>query len=349
VAIIWLEPSGVETKRILGIIDETRLDDEADFGKLRYCGMDDPLSLNFLKLPYRKTVILDTLINIINQWVAYATGQVKLTTGMRDVLRDFLYPELDKKHPKLTSLLHELRQALKAIKKKDPTQEEKQSAQRLYKYSKEDLDSANRLAHRLSDILEDEAFNKIICGETFDWENFLELGEFLALNCRGMTKDQSLFVGNVVVQALTTYFTHTDKEEFPPCAIYIDEFERFINSAFVEVMRYAAKFNIGCLVSHQDHAMWGKSLGKEVLHTIWSNVGTILAFRVGAAEAATLSKMFTKFKPHTFQNLPEYHVAARIGVEENILKAPRPPIPDEIEFVSKPRKFRLQWGWYETH
>lgn len=90
-SIISIDPSGVESEKALGVIDPTRV--------VKYCSLKTPIGLNPLTHQYRPSVVYDTLIDIIDQAIGIGTGQVKLTVGMRNVLKWELFDELTLKHP----------------------------------------------------------------------------------------------------------------------------------------------------------------------------------------------------------------------------------------------------------
>ncbi|MHC1728020.1 MAG: hypothetical protein AB9866_18800 [Syntrophobacteraceae bacterium] len=345
-AMVFLDVKGEEALKALGVIDETR----TPF--VDYCSTDHPLSLNPLKHPYKrrpytdhdKHVVFETLAEIINQAMSDITGQVKLTGGMRDLLRPWIMSELDEKHPSLDRVFQKILLDIADDKSKPKGVPRK--------YHGDDAQTVYRLAHRLSEVLADEYFNKIVSGEDpFDWDEFLEKGRILIINAHGMTPHQQKFLGNIITKQLTSYFMHAEKEigQFPPCALFLDEFEAFVNSDFLSILRRARSFNFSCLLSHQDHAnIHGSPMFQRILHSILSNAGTLMAFRIGAHESGMLSKEFTNKKFYDFKDADDYTLCIRVGKEESLVKVSRPPLHDEIKFIKKPRQFQIRWGWHEA-
>jgi hypothetical protein len=333
-AMIFVDPSGIESEKALGVIDPTRI--------IRYCSLETPISLNPLVRPFRNYMVYETLVNIIDQAVQASTGQVKLTVGMRKSLKAALFQELEMKYPSLENVFKRIEEWHNRAKVKT-----------------EDMQSAMRLATRLNDLLSDAEdkrygtnFREIICGgDSLDWDNFLENGHLLILNCHGMSRSQMLLLGNIVVQSLVSYYMNIKKEDYPPCALFIDELDNFVNEHLLYCMKYSRKYNLSVLLSHQDHTMIYTQFGKQLLNSILANAGTILAFRVGFQEATILAKIFTEFSFIDIKDNEDYQLYARIGKDEYELKSLRPPYIDKeqirqiIQRQTPKKKVKVRFEW----
>lgn len=78
------------------------------------------------------------------------------------------------------------------------------------------------------------------------------------------------------------------KNERPDFCLIVDEFQNFATASFANILSEARKFNLSLVVAHQ----YVKQLDEAVADAVFGNVGTIIAFRVGAEDAELLEKEF---------------------------------------------------------
>lgn len=81
---------------------------------------------------------------------------------------------------------------------------------------------------------------------------------------------------------------------------YVDEFQNFATHTFGEILSEARKYRLNLCVSHQHLGQ----LDAYTKSTVFGNIGSIIAFRVGAEDAFNLEKEFTPvFKANDMINL----------------------------------------------
>jgi hypothetical protein len=78
------------------------------------------------------------------------------------------------------------------------------------------------------------------------------------------------------------------KHERADFCLIVDEFHSFATASFANILSEARKFNLSLVVAHQ----YIKQLPEEVAWAAFGNVGTIIAFRVGAEDAEFLEQEF---------------------------------------------------------
>ena len=78
-------------------------------------------------------------------------------------------------------------------------------------------------------------------------------------------------------------------EHFPPFHLYVDEFQSFANESFADILSEARKYSLTLTVAHQYMAQ----MSEEVRDAVIGNVGTMIMFRVGGADAEELEKEFS--------------------------------------------------------
>ena len=54
-------------------------------------------------------------------------------------------------------------------------------------------------------------------------------------------------------------------------------------------------------------------LPEQLRHSLLSNAGTLISFRAGAVEAATIARELPGLEAQDIQSLPPFHVAARVA------------------------------------
>lgn len=70
--------------------------------------------------------------------------------------------------------------------------------------------------------------------------------------------------------------------------LYVDEFYHFTTDSFASILSEARKYRLCLTLSHQYTAQ----LSPEVRDAVFGNAGTLVSFRVGAADAAVLAREF---------------------------------------------------------
>jgi len=102
--------------------------------------------------------------------------------------------------------------------------------------------------------------------------------------------------------------------------LYVDEFQNFATEAFVNILSEARKYRLSLVLANQYIAQLEEMtpLGKStrVRDAIFGNVGTIIAFRVGAEDAEFLVKEFQpEFTAQDLVNLEKYHVCIKLMID----------------------------------
>ncbi len=100
-----------------------------------------------------------------------------------------------------------------------------------------------------------------------------------------------------------------DRQDF---YLYVDEFQNFATESFANILSEARKYRLALVVAHQ----YIEQLDEMVRAAIFGNVGTIVAFRVGAADATFMEAEFTpRFTPEDLVNLKKYEVYLKLMID----------------------------------
>lgn len=126
--------------------------------------------------------------------------------------------------------------------------------------------------------------------------------------------------------------------------LYVDEFQNFATESFAGILSEARKYHLNLIVAHQ----YIEQLSEEVAAAIFGNVGTIIAFRVGASDAEELVKEFSPyFTEEDLVNLAKWKIYLKLMIDgvasqpfsANTLKPVKgdPSIVEKIIRVSRER------------
>lgn len=99
-----------------------------------------------------------------------------------------------------------------------------------------------------------------------------------------------LFVPKILSAAMGRH-TLLGKEDFPDFFLYVDEFQNFATPDFATILSEARKYRLDLVVANQFIAQ----LSDDIKNAVFGNVGTTVAFRVGADDAEYLEKQFAPF------------------------------------------------------
>lgn len=95
-------------------------------------------------------------------------------------------------------------------------------------------------------------------------------------------------------------------------ALYVDEFQNFSTDSFASILSEARKYRLNLIVANQ----FTTQLTEEIRDAVFGNVGTIISFRVGTADAEFLSKQFAPiFDVDDLQRVPNYNMIVRLLID----------------------------------
>lgn len=99
------------------------------------------------------------------------------------------------------------------------------------------------------------------------------------------------------------------EDERKDFSLYVDEFQNFSTDSFATILSEARKYRLNLIVANQ----FTTQLTEEIRDAVFGNVGTIVSFRVGTADAEFLSKQFAPvFDMDDLQRVPNYNTIVRM-------------------------------------
>jgi hypothetical protein len=91
--------------------------------------------------------------------------------------------------------------------------------------------------------------------------------------------------------------------------LYVDEFQSFTSDSFAAVLSEARKYRLCLILSHQ----YIDQLRPEIRNAVLGNVGSIMAFRVGHADAKLFEDVFgATYTASQLNSLSNYEVCAKL-------------------------------------
>ncbi len=123
----------------------------------------------------------------------------------------------------------------------------------------------------------------------------------------------------------------TTMNKTPNFYLYVDEFQSFANESFADILSEARKYKLNLTIAHQ----YIEQMSEEVRAAVFGNVGTMIAFRVGAFDAEILEKEFAPyFEAQDLVNLGFVQIYLKLmidGISSHPFSANTlPPIPKPI-------------------
>lgn len=123
----------------------------------------------------------------------------------------------------------------------------------------------------------------------------------------------SLFVTKIYLAAMSrSDMSSGEMKNVPNFYLYVDEFQNFINDSFAQILSQARKYKLGLIVAHQ----YVKQMTEIVHDAIFGNVGTMIAYRIGADDADAFEKEFKPtFLPEDFTNIGRFQMYLKLMID----------------------------------
>ncbi len=177
-------------------------------------------------------------------------------------------------------------------------------------------EAVSPIQNKLGAYLADPVLNRILTvrSSDFDLRHVMDDGKILLVNLSKGRIGQdaasllgSLLVSQIGVAALSRADQpEDDRRDF---AVFLDEFHNFSGSGLASMLAELRKYRCGLVLAAQHLAQ----VNPAVRDSLLGNVGTLICFRVGAADAEVLEKEFTpELRSQDLVNLPNRQVYSRL-------------------------------------
>ena len=145
-------------------------------------------------------------------------------------------------------------------------------------------------------------------------------------------QDDANLLGSLLISRLNfmamqrVYIPAKERQDF---YLYVDEFQNFASGSFSSILSEARKYRLCLHLTHQYTAQ----LPDEVREAVFGNVGTMIAFGLGAPDAKILAPEFApEFEENDLISLERHHIYVKLminGVTSRPFSAVTDPPPTE--------------------
>jgi hypothetical protein len=162
----------------------------------------------------------------------------------------------------------------------------------------------------------------------FNFRRVMDEGKILLINlAKGeIGEENSAFLGLVLIPKLLIAAmsrSDTPEEQRRDFYLYVDEFQNFATPDFAQILSEARKFHLSLCVANQ----FIGQMEDEVKQAVFGNVGTLVCFRVGVADAQYLAHEFQPvFSESDLINIDRFNVYIKTIVNNE----PVPPFSMDL-------------------
>lgn len=155
-----------------------------------------------------------------------------------------------------------------------------------------------------------------IIGQTkssFNLRDVMDNKKILLVNLsKGRTGElNSKLLGMIFImkfQAAAMSRASIPEDERVDFCLYVDEFQNFSTDSFASILSEARKYRLNLIVANQ----FTTQLTDEIRDAVFGNVGSIVSFRVGTADAEALVKKFQPvFDTDDLQRIPNFNAVSQ--------------------------------------
>ncbi len=159
---------------------------------------------------------------------------------------------------------------------------------------------------------------------TIDIFEIMNTGKIFLVNVsKGrIGEDNSSLLGAMLItkiQLAAMERVRVPEEERVDFFLYVDEFQNFATDSFANILSEARKYRLNIILAHQYIGqlvtMGASAISTKVRDAVFGNVGTMILFRVGAADAEFLEPEFEpEFMIQDIVNLPNRSIYLKLMV-----------------------------------
>jgi CxxC-x17-CxxC domain-containing protein len=312
-----VDPHGDLAEKIIKYVPEDRIEDVVYFNP---SDMNYPIAFNLVEQvePHLRHLVASGLIGVFQKLWADSWGP-----RLEYILRNAILAILDYPGSTLLGVVRMLSDKVYRKKVvaniKDPVVKsfwEKEFASYADKFASE---AVSPIQNKVGQFLS-SSFMRNIVGQVDSSINMREImdeGKILIMNLsKGrIGEDNSALLGAMMItkiQLAAMSRVDIDESERNDFYLYIDEFQNFSTESFANILSEARKYRLNLIMAHQ----YIEQLDEKVKPAVFGNVGTIIVFRVGAADAEELVKEFTPvFTEEDIVNLPKYEMYLKLMID----------------------------------
>lgn len=124
-----------------------------------------------------------------------------------------------------------------------------------------------------------------------------------------------VIVGKLLIAALSR--EDTPQNERNDFFLYMDEFQNFTTDSISSILSEARKYKLNLTIAHQ----FIKQLDEKITDAVFGNIGSVIAFRVGADDAEYLEKQFLPvFTKEDLMNIDNFNAYVKLLINGQTTK-----------------------------
>jgi type IV secretory pathway VirB4 component len=321
-AVIFIDPKGDSCQKLYQLTN--------DKSRIQYISIKSPTVINPLdKEGYKLDNIIQEFIQILDVLITLTASNPESTVLMREIINRAMHSitkEEDKNLDYLTKFLlysdvrKNLRDSLSPNNELRKYWEEFDGIKGKIPKNSQRVECAQRLASRLIEISSGEMKDFVVGKNELDISKIVQNRKVVLVDTSHMNRNSRIYLTNLIVYSVLSYCEFAEKQN-KPLLVYVDEFQIVVSDFFSELLARSRGSKIGFTLAHQNF----QQIPRNILGSIFGNVGTSICFRCGDEEAKRFAPIFNIKAPELF-NLPKYQAWVRIGTDNTLIETYPPKI-----------------------
>jgi energy-coupling factor transporter ATP-binding protein EcfA2 len=186
------------------------------------------------------------------------------------------------------------------------------------------IEAISPIQNKVGAFLSHPALQRILTRpeKPLNLRSIMDEGKILLLNLAkgSIGEDTANLLGSLLISrfdlaALSR--ANVPEEERRDYTLYLDEFHNFTTQSLIFMLSELRKYRLSLVLAHQ----YLTQLEPNIRDAILGNAGTIIVFRIGAADAETVAMEFApEFRVTDFTNLPNYHIYLKLMIDGKVSK-----------------------------
>jgi hypothetical protein len=189
----------------------------------------------------------------------------------------------------------------------------------------------------------------------FDFRQVMDSNKILLINLsKGKIGEiNSNLLGMILVSKIQiAAFSRADtlEEERKDFFLYVDEFQNFTTDTFATILSEARKYRLNLNITNQYIAQ----LTEHIRDAVIGNAGSLITYRIGAADAEFMTKEFPGVTVEDMTNLEKFNMYVKLLIDLTPtkpfsmqgIKSPTPIVPEVKEAIRQ--LSRLKYGVDKT-
>jgi len=312
-----VDPHGELISHVLDFIPQERLKDVIYFNP---ADRDYPIGFNVLEnvQPEMQNIIASGVVGIFKKIFGESWGP-----RLEYILRNAIIALLDSPNSTLLGVMRVLTDNAYRRKVINEIQDPVIKDFFLNEYEKYDpkfrQEAIAPIQNKVGQFLSSSIIRNIV-GQprsTMDIRKIMDEGKILLadLSTGKIGEDNSALLGSMLItkiQLAAMGRTNIAEDERRDFYLYVDEFQNFATDSFATILSEARKYRLNLVMINQ----YTSQMPESVANAVFGNVGTMIAFRVGASDAEVLKKEFEPvFDVNDLVNLPNRQIYIKMAID----------------------------------